>query len=338
MKTLKSQQGSVFVFVTLLIVLLLAMVGMGLDTGWITYLRSQSQPAVDAAALAGTSGLVEGTTEVENRVAAYNSTNVYLHSDNNVIGADNITYIRYDEPTQTLTKVDPASANGVRVALEDSNPYGATNPPSSLISRLFLLPVLNLFGANINPTVNVDVSAVAYLKNIPDFPVALKGCEEGLDKYLIWSPATTETACWTTYTRDPANKPTIEQMVDNSKCNNIPAVSYDTPIYLNNGTIANILNAIEAAHGPIGDPNNKPCFIVPVTADSEHCNQISPITEWAEICLTGLQNGGSPLEMPDGSLSNHWIKADITCDYDLANKSPSSCSVPVLVRDQLSGM
>jgi Flp pilus assembly protein TadG len=47
-----NQKGSVLVFMTLMIVLLMIMVGMGLDTGSLVYIRAQGQAAVDAAALA----------------------------------------------------------------------------------------------------------------------------------------------------------------------------------------------------------------------------------------------------------------------------------------------
>ena len=73
------------VFVTLMITLLLVMVGMGLDTGMLAYVRSQAQPAVDAAALAGASGLVAGQSEVETRVAAYNSVNGYTRQSSSTL-------------------------------------------------------------------------------------------------------------------------------------------------------------------------------------------------------------------------------------------------------------
>ena len=52
MHAANNDRGSVIVLATLMIVLLLLMVGMGLDTGHLAYIRSQGQPAVDAAALA----------------------------------------------------------------------------------------------------------------------------------------------------------------------------------------------------------------------------------------------------------------------------------------------
>ena len=58
MQPAKNEQGYALVFMTLMIVLLLIMVGMGLDTGHLSYVRSQGQPAVDAAALADRKSVV----------------------------------------------------------------------------------------------------------------------------------------------------------------------------------------------------------------------------------------------------------------------------------------
>lgn len=335
-RTVRNNRGSVLVFVTLMIVLLMIMVGMGLDTGWMTYVRSQGQPAVDAAALAATSGLIQGPTEVETRAAAFNTTNNYVGSSSNTIGPSNITYIKYDEGTRTITKVDAAVANGVRVALETTNPYGGTNPPSAIVSPLFLTPLFNLFGANMSSTANISVTAVAYLKNRPGLPIALRQCTAGPDQYLIWSPMKAETACWTTYTINPTSEPIVEGMVEGTKCDRIPAVSEGQPIYLNNGTIAKVLDAVDTTYGPL--PPKKPCFTIPVAADSTNCNQQSPITGFAEICITTVVKGGSPTTMPDEEQSNHYLKADVTCNVSLSDKPPNSCSLPVLVRDKLSGM
>jgi Flp pilus assembly protein TadG len=81
MKAANNERGTILVFVTLMIVLLLIMVGMGLDTGHLVYIRSQAQPAVDAAALAAASAVPTGNpAEVNNRVAAFNTSNSYLNS------------------------------------------------------------------------------------------------------------------------------------------------------------------------------------------------------------------------------------------------------------------
>src|SRR5262244_3172880 len=131
MNRLNNNQGSVIVFVTLIITLLLAMVGIGLDTGMLTYVRSQAQPAADAAALAAASGLLGGESEVKARVAAYNSTNNYVGQSGSPLGASNVTPIFYDGSSIQLA-TSYGTANGVRVGLEKAgdNPYDANTESS----------------------------------------------------------------------------------------------------------------------------------------------------------------------------------------------------------------
>src|SRR2546427_9839991 len=111
MKPIKNERGSVLVFVTLMIVLLMIMVGMGLDTGHLVYIRSQGQAAVDAATLAAVSGLPISQAEVEARAAAYNSTNSYLNSKNNVLDTTNVSYIQYNASTGAITDSSFGPAN-----------------------------------------------------------------------------------------------------------------------------------------------------------------------------------------------------------------------------------
>src|ERR671924_1652920 len=118
MKTIRNEQGTVLVFGTLMIDILMIMVGMGLDTGHLAYIRSQGQPAVDAAALAAASAIHTGEhTQVVNRATAFNSENNYLDSPNNQISSANLTYINYNAGTNTFTAQGStiAGANGVRV-------------------------------------------------------------------------------------------------------------------------------------------------------------------------------------------------------------------------------
>src|SRR5689334_22297835 len=133
--SMANERGSVLVFVTFMIVLLMIMVGMGLDTGQLSYVRSQAQPAVDAAALAAASAIPSGNDNtVQARAAAFNCTNNYLGSTKTqLIGNNRVTYIHYDSGTGAITKVaNAAAANGVRVAMESTNPYGG--PTTSAIT------------------------------------------------------------------------------------------------------------------------------------------------------------------------------------------------------------
>src|SRR5215470_15447745 len=109
MYSVKNERGSVLIFATLVIVLLLIMVGMGLDTGYLAYVRSQGQPAVDAAALAAASAIPSGNmTTVTDQATKFNpgATNpgagnnyVSSSSSNHQIGANNVTLVKYDPTT-----------------------------------------------------------------------------------------------------------------------------------------------------------------------------------------------------------------------------------------------
>jgi Flp pilus assembly protein TadG len=120
------------------------MVGMGLDTGQLTYVRSQGQAAVDAAALSAVTGLPLGDTKVTGRVDDYNSTNNYVESATNKIGGSNITYVNYDPGTGAITSLPSiAGANGVRVGLEQKNPYTGETPGTGITTPVFLTPLMN---------------------------------------------------------------------------------------------------------------------------------------------------------------------------------------------------
>ncbi len=121
MHTARNERGSVIVFVTLMIVVLLIMVGLGLDTGQMTYVRNQGQAAVDAAALTAVSALPSrDDLQVKSRAAGFNSTNNYVESPTNSIGSNHVSYVQYDFTTDTITNYAATvnNANGVRVALE----------------------------------------------------------------------------------------------------------------------------------------------------------------------------------------------------------------------------
>src|SRR5574341_315531 len=107
MRQINNDRGSVLVFITLMMVLLFVMVGLGLDTGHLAYIRSQGQPAVDAAALAAVNALPTlQVSEVYKRAAALNYNgamgNTYLDSPNNLIHPNtgkNVTLGKYDSAT-----------------------------------------------------------------------------------------------------------------------------------------------------------------------------------------------------------------------------------------------
>ncbi len=172
MKSIKNERGSVLVFITLMVVLLMVMVGFGLDTGFMTYTRNTGQSAIDAAALAAVSGLPEAQrtfsdTPVTNRAIAFNSQNNYITSNQNPIVPTNVSYVSYDYTSNSITYgVTRDAANGVRVAMETAN-NDPLQPPS------FLIPLLRLMGSSVSSSNPVSVSAVATIQARPSIPIAL---------------------------------------------------------------------------------------------------------------------------------------------------------------------
>jgi Flp pilus assembly protein TadG len=331
-----NDRGSVIVFVTLIITLLLVMVGIGLDTGMLTYVRSQAQPAVDAAALAAASGLLGGQSEVDARVAAYNSTNNYVGQPGSALGAANVTPIFYDGTN--IQAATYGTANGVRVGLEKAgtNPYTSANSESSVVSPLFLTPLLNLMGFTAPAQANLNITATAVLQNRPQLPIAIVGCTVG-DMTLSWSqtPSPTDNSAFTSFTLGSANVNLMRSLVSNT-CDTLPPVGIGTCINLNNGQDTPVLQEILKVHGPFTDPPKDPddCFLVPIIPDipaGANINQCRPMQGLARMCITNVNAPGQKNFSPPMSVSGK-----ITACY--LNWGVTTCSVPVLVRDTPSGM
>jgi Flp pilus assembly protein TadG len=367
MKTIRNEQGTVLVFVTLMVVLLMIMVGMGLDTGHLAYIRSQGQPAVDAAALAAAMAIPTGEpAKVGSRAAEFNHVkgsndggNNYLNSPNNQIDANNVTLINYDQsrnpPIVAASGVSSTStgdANGVRVALEDSNPYGGP-VGAAMKSPLFLTPLFNLFGQKTKGTQNVSVSAVAVIQAVPGMPIAISGCAPSnagctggdgsienpyTDCRLLQVSSgkgdpTNQDSGWTTFNIKPANAPNIKALVGNgATCGNIPSVNIGSGcIYLNNGQIIPILTEFEKVYSPNGyGPAPADCGIVPVVrAAIPNFNGCEPVESFARFCIKDVVKNDS---------GTHYLRGDLVCDWDINKVGGTDCYTAKLVRDQKSGM
>ena len=380
MKPIRNEKGSVLIFVTLMIVLLMIMVGLGLDTGHLAYVRSQGQPAVDAAALAAASALPTGSPDAINeRVKQLNFVkgtndggNNYLDSPNNLIDAKNVTLIKYNNATGNITAATGTSAvsigdaNGVRVALEATNPYGGS-VGAAMKSPLFLTPLFNLFGQTVSGTQNVSVSAVAIIRAIPGMPIAIAGCAPTsagctggagteADPYtnckLLQVDSSNngnspnndhqdgkyQDSGWTTFNVPSANAPAIKALVGNSStCANIPPVSIGSGcIYLNNGQITPILTEFEKVYKHNGDalsvtapPYASDWGIVPVVSPSiGNFNQCEPVISFAKY---GIRN-----VVKDGQ--DKYLLGDLICNWDINRIGGTGCYTTVLVRDKKSGM
>jgi Flp pilus assembly protein TadG len=351
-KPIKNDRGAVLVFVTLMIVLLMIMVGMGLDTGHLAYIRSQGQPAVDAAALAAASAIHTGDTDqVENRAKAFNSTNNYLDSPNNQIGSANITYINYNSGTNTFTAQGStiAGANGVRVALETTNPYGGT-PNTPMKSPLFLTPLFNLFGIPTAKTANVSVSAVAIVKSAPDLPIAMEqglcgakdektGLYEQKEAKLLQANAADETSGYTTFYIPPTSKTQVYNLLMGGlTCSGAASVGIGFCTELGNGQVASIYSDFEKVF--LAGKTEGRCYLIPVVASGVTYNQCSNIQDFAKFCPKQGDDGWGlgKTKSADGQGWDKYIIGDITCGADPSNAPWAKCHVTSLVRDAKSGM
>jgi Flp pilus assembly protein TadG len=339
MTQLNNDRGAVLVFITLMIVLLMVMVGMGLDTGQLTFTRSQGQGAVDAAALAAVSGVPYGTgadAQVKSRLVAFNSTNNYVNSkpSGNPLTSANLTYVQYNDTSGAITALpDIAGANGVRVALEKTNPYSGANAGTEIATPAFLTPLMNLFGGSAPGSNNVNVSAVAALKATPGLPIALmvklcNGSSITQDVKLVQSNAKVDNSCWTTYTDNPPSEKRVRELFANMKtCSDLPGsselITIGTLIEIQNGQDTKTYSAAEDLFSAY--PGR--CWYVPVLPDSTKCNQSDPIQDWAQICPINVVKDGS----------DKYILASVQCQQSLYSATAGLCFSSRLVREPGKG-
>lgn len=346
MKCLRNQDGSVLVFVTLMIVLLLVIVGMGLDTGQLAYTRSTSQSAVDAAALAAASAIPAGNvTEVENRAQVFNTKNSFTDSAKNSIKATSVTLIEYSyNPTTKVSTMAKAAsistANAARVALETKNPYdaGATNNP--IKSPLFLTPLFNLMGIASQKTQNVSVNAVAVNSALVGLPMAVEEarCGQSTPIKLLQSSSSqgqgnsfNDNSGYTTYWVTQTTPGTIQDFLGAAdKCSGgIPAFTgTQACANMNNGVIASVYDDF----ANLFNSNPSKCYLIPVVKDGspwQACNHIEYFGTWCPDPTTPVVKSGN----------DKYLYGTLTCPADPTKVDTTlKCFTQVLVRDKLSGM
>lgn len=343
MSSVSNDKGSVLVFITLMIVLLMIMVGLGLDTGQLTYSRSMGQGAVDAAALSAVSGLPSRTASVvESRAAIFNSTNSYVGSSTgNTIGGANVSYVKYDFTTNTITNYSEpiATANGVRVALEQ-----ATN--SAIATPSFLTPLFNLFGIATAGTNNVSVSAVSVITAKPSIPIALwsnicptsypyDSTQTKIVDIKMQHPdqsSSGENACWTTFLDCSSGAPDIKagfQIASTCSGGAINGkIEIGTLICQNRGQV----NTVLGTAADFFSANDMPAhwWVVPVIGGGGNCDPTNPtqVKTWAKIRPIDIVKTGDP----------KYITAEVACGDDIIHEPDVSlCFSHRLVRERTKG-
>ena len=343
MQNSRNEEGYVLVFVTLMIVMLLVLVGMGLDTGHLTYVRSQGQPAVDAAALSASSAIPTGDlTMVNERAARLNpgganpgTGNNYLNSPNNKIGGANVTLVKYDNLTGTFTTsgVDIKNANGARVALEDNNPHGGT-AGKAIESPLFLAPLLNLFGQPTGNTTDVAVSAVAVNQAIPAMPIVVveNTCNAGTVT-LDFRTGGKGNAGWETYQIINASTDEIRGLFEKlPECAGQPAIDIGYCGNVANGVNETIFNGHIK---PLFSEDPDRCYLIPVIQKGGNIVQCQKITDWAKFCPYYESKGSITKDaFPGPGL----LRGSVTCGQSVWTSRDTQCYSQRLIRDKTSGM
>jgi hypothetical protein len=266
------------------------------------------------------SGLPIGSSQVDQRVAAFNARNEYVKNSSNPIDSGNITYVQYDEMTDAITTLpDITSANGVRVALEAGR---------AITTPVFLTPLMNLFGQSTPSTVDVNVSAVAALKVLPSVPIAIMQNLCGGSSSIRDASASTDNSCWTTYT-DSSSPNQVRTLFDGSaSCSGLPAntdqITKGTSIALDDNSDPSTYQKAADLFCPGGTCTG--CWIVPVIANGSNCSSNASIVDWARICPSKVQS------------SKIDVTTVIKCNQNLFRAADNLCFSPRLVRDTKSGM
>ena len=339
MQRMNNEHGYALVYATLMIVLLMIMVGMGLDTGHLAYVRSQGQPAVDAAALAAASAIPTGHwPTITDRAAKFNAGgtnpgvgNNYLDSNNNKIGNQNVILVKYDNDTGEFTTsgVNVNNANGARVALENSNPYeGSTG--KAMKSPLFLAPLFNLFGQPTKNTTDVSVSAVAVNQALPGLPIVVVKETCGTDATLDFRTGGKANAGWETYQINNASTDEVRALFEKLPyCAGQPAIDVGYCGNIANGVNETIFNGHIK---PLFEADPSRCYLIPVIEKGGNLTQCQKITDWASFCPDKGNNTRDAFPGP-GLLKGH-----VTCGQSTWTSRDTLCYVQRLVRDKPSGM
>src|SRR5437867_3667677 len=261
--------------------------------------------------------------------------NNYVDSPNNEISRKNVTLIHYDPVTRKITQASGVAgasvgnANGARVALENSNPYGGT-PGTAMTAPLFLTPLLNLLGMTTPGTANVSVSAVAVIQALPGLPIVVTNSLCGTNATLDFQSG--GTAGWETYYIDNASTDQVRNLWKALPfCSGQPLVDIGYCGNVSNGVNQTI---VDATLKPMFQADPKACYLIPVVKTGGNFNQCQTITDWASFCPACKPSG----DCTDAFPKTGQLKGTVTCGQTTWDSRDTKCYVPSLVRDTISGM
>jgi Flp pilus assembly protein TadG len=300
MKQLKSERGVAIIYVTLfLIVLGLLFFALGIDVGWLAYVRSQGQTAVDAAALAGAAGIPNYNTTGDNTVVD----NLIQASDNSVI-----------KGPAGLKMADAQFCGGSASSPTCPWPSSDFNTAGGVkVSRTFQVPVF--FGRLLDgkSTADITVSSTAWLGGAqglrPDLDVAICGNKPpagvGYDPSapscsnktptIDFSPSTTNNGAWWAFGTN-INASNCRDFVNHP--DTIPFVQRGDSINLNNGQITSCMNAVDdrfkdctptICSGPDSQQKRDCTVIIPIiTCPGGPITGSLDVQGFAALCVTDV--------------------------------------------------
>src|SRR5262245_14782194 len=153
MKLLRDSRGIAIIYVTLfLMVLGILFFALGVDIGWMVYVKSQGQKATDAAALAGAAAIPNANTsgnqtKVNEMSKAFNTKNVVMNTAAGIVDSDVVLCDGNPNaiPPNCNAAVLPAKAGGVKV------------------TRTYTTPLVFTRFVNGLPSTDLAVSSIAWL-------------------------------------------------------------------------------------------------------------------------------------------------------------------------------
>ncbi len=155
LKLIKNQKGSTMIFAALMMVSMAGFAALSIDTGVILTADHQLQNAVDAAALAGASGLLINQSTATNRAVAVGALNTYMNQPV-ALNAGNVSF--------------PA-ANRVRVQ-------------AARQLNLFMARALGVNTANINATALAELSVLSQTKKLRPWCIPFENWSIGAQTVL----------------------------------------------------------------------------------------------------------------------------------------------------------
>lgn len=110
----RQRRGKIVVMTAFLMTMFMAMIAFGVDVGYIAVARTEIQICTDAAALAGASGLADGTSVAQTRAEDYLTRNKVAGQ---TLGTSNATieFGVWTETNKTFSTTSGATPNGIRI-------------------------------------------------------------------------------------------------------------------------------------------------------------------------------------------------------------------------------